>query len=243
MKKTILSYPFWLIELTICLSSVLVGLLIVPVILYVENDSVLAVVLMVVLPTIVISFVVSAPIVYGYRRIVAENLEMIGKLQKDPLTGLMNRHTFIPKYESVIDDLQANHKPVSLIMVDLDDFKSINDTYGHVAGDMVITDCCQKINESIRNSDLVCRFGGEEFLIVLWDLTYQQAEALGKRLHDNLKSHIEFGGRRIDYTASLGLIYYNTCNLTGDELIHEADLRMYQAKSEGKNRLISYLNE
>lgn len=243
MRKTILNYPFWLIELTICLASVLVSLIAVPFIINAQDDSTFATVLMVVIPTIVISLVVSSPIVYSYRRIVSENIEMIDKLQKDPLTGLLNRHTFIPRYEKLVEELSINQKSVALIMLDLDDFKNINDTYGHIAGDLVIYDSCQKIVESIRGTDLVCRFGGEEFLIVLWDLSFQQAETLGNRLLHNLRSSIEFGNHQIAYTASLGLVYYKTCTLKADELIHEADLRMYQAKYEGKNKMISYFKD
>jgi diguanylate cyclase (GGDEF)-like protein len=243
MKKTILNYPFWLIELAICLASVLVSLIAVPFIIHAQDDSVLGTVFMVVIPTIFISVVVSAPIVYSYRKIVSENVEMIDKLQKDPLTGLLNRHTFIPRYEKLVEELSINQKSIALIMFDLDDFKKINDTYGHMAGDLVIFDACKKITDSVRSTDLVCRFGGEEFLIVLWDISFQQAEMLGNRLLHHLRSAIEYGEHHITYTASLGLVYYKTCTLKADELIHEADLRMYQAKSEGKNKMISYFEE
>jgi hypothetical protein len=110
MRRTILKYPFWLIELLICFASVLVSLIAVPFIILTPGDSTFIVVLMVVIPTIMISFLVSSPIVYFYRKVVAENLEMIDKLQKDPLTGLLNRHTFIPRYEHIIEELKAQKK-------------------------------------------------------------------------------------------------------------------------------------
>jgi diguanylate cyclase (GGDEF)-like protein len=193
----------------------------------------------VVIPTFFISALASTPVVYSYKKIICENFEMIDKLQKDSLTGLLNRYTFIEKYDRLAEEMRRQRKSLALIMIDLDNFKKTNDTYGHLAGDLVIRTVGLVIKNSTREQDLLCRFGGDEFLIVQWDLTADEALKTAQRIQMAMQTAILYKNQQIFYTASIGLVYRNECQYDLDELICEVDTQMYEAKAKGKNQLIS----
>jgi diguanylate cyclase (GGDEF)-like protein len=238
MKNFIIKHPTWIIVLIICSSSVILGLAMVPLIMKAPGNSFFDYAVSVVIPTIFISAFVSTPVVYSYKKIIFENLEMIEKLQKDSLTGLLNRYTFIEKYDRLAAEMRHQRKSLALIMIDLDNFKRINDTYGHVAGDLVIRTVGLTIKNSAREQDLLCRFGGDEFLIVQWDLTADEALKTAQQIQMATQTAILYKNQRIFYTASIGLVYHNECPDDLDELICEADSQMYEAKAKGKNQLI-----
>ncbi|WP_310439692.1 diguanylate cyclase [Sulfuricurvum sp.] len=152
----------------------------------------------------------------------------------DILTGLYNRKTIGEFAQVSIDEAQRYQTPLSVIMVDLDDFKQINDTYGHPAGDEVLKKISVIFQNLVRSSDRVGRWGGEEFLILLPQTTYGQAKELAERLCVEFSSH-KF--EKIGYkTASFGVALLEAED-TLERLIEKADKALYTAKKLGKNRI------
>lgn len=147
----------------------------------------------------------------------------------DSLTQLYNRGKIIDVFSS---NLEINN---AVILLDLDDFKEINDTYGHIAGDEVLINISQIIKSSIRENDQVGRYGGEEFLIFLKDTTQEELSEIAERVRANIESY-EWQYEGLVTTASIGI---TTCFSTdAEEVLHEADTLMYKAKKSGKNRVV-----
>lgn len=239
MKNFIVKHPTWIIVVIICSFSSILAFAMIPIIMKAPDSTFFDYVASVVIPTLFISAFASTPVVYSYKKIISENFEMIDKLQKDSLTGLLNRYTFIEKYDRLAEEMKSQRKSVVLIMIDLDDFKRINDTYGHLAGDLVIRTVGLAIKNSVREQDLLCRFGGDEFLIVQWDLTDDEALKTAQRIQTAMQTALLYQNQQIFYTASIGLVYHNEWQSDLDELICQADSQMYEAKAKGKNQLIS----
>lgn len=235
MKNFIIKHPTWIIVLIICSFSVILGLAMIPLIMKAPDETFFDYILSVVIPTLFISALASTPVVSAYKKIILENYAMIEKLQKDSLTGLFNRYAFIEKYECLATEMIRQRKAVALIMIDLDNFKKINDTYGHVAGDLIIKNVGLTIKSSVREADLTCRFGGDEFLIVQWDLTYDEALNTAQQIQLAMLASVLYKKQEISYSASIGLVYHTVCQYDLDELICQADNEMYEAKAKGKN--------
>jgi diguanylate cyclase (GGDEF)-like protein len=152
----------------------------------------------------------------------------------DPLTGLYNRNSIEEFTQLFIDEAQRYQIPFSIIMVDLDDFKQINDVYGHPVGDEVLKRLSVLFQDLIRSSDRLGRWGGEEFLILLPQTTYLQAKELAERLRFGFSSH-KF--EEIGYkTASFGVALLEAED-TIESLIVKADKALYDSKRLGKNRV------
>jgi diguanylate cyclase (GGDEF)-like protein len=131
-------------------------------------------------------------------------------------------------------------RPVSLIMIDIDHFKNINDTYGHQTGDQVLKELAVIFNNTIRTSDIAGRFGGEEFLLVLPELDHDKALALAERIRTGVESHlIQFEGDSIKVTISLGISTYPQHGDSPNTLIKACDDAMYAAKENGRNQVKS----
>jgi len=159
---------------------------------------------------------------------------------RDGLTGLLNRRIFDELLSHKIEQ-QGSH-PVSLLLIDLDNFKQVNDTYGHQAGDEVLVSFAQLLKESCRGSDLVARFGGEEFAVILPETPDTTAHAVAQRLRKRLANTIfTFDGQRLRITVSIGLATSLSENpiLTAN-VIKRADSALYQAKQTGKNRVCTH---
>lgn len=152
----------------------------------------------------------------------------------DTLTGLYNRNAIEEFAKLFIDEAQRYQIPFSIIMVDLDDFKQINDVYGHPVGDEVLKRLSVIFQDLIRSSDRLGRWGGEEYLILLPQTTYLQAKELAERLRSEFSSH-KF--EEIGYkTASFGVALLEHGD-TLDSLIIKADKALYNSKRSGKNRV------
>lgn len=175
---------------------------------------------------------------------VSEQIGLIHKLwdsaTKDSLTGTYNRDYFWKICHKMLKQLIEQKKPFSLIIIDLDDFKKINDTYGHQAGDIVLRETAQILQKGIRPSDILARLGGEEFIIFLPETLPGTASEIAQRL----RSRIEVNPITIDQdavirvTGSFGVTGNNCpCNAVLDNVINQADIAMYQAKKAGKNRV------
>jgi diguanylate cyclase (GGDEF)-like protein len=239
MKKLIISHPPWKIVLVIVISSVTVSVLLSPLLeIAIGGDEFSKTATIVGIIAFLASFTVGTPISIVFRNIILENISIIEKLEKDALTGLFNRHNFMKLYQEKINMLK-NIAPIALVMIDIDNFKMINDTYGHLAGDSVLQDVGKKIKNAVRESDLLCRFGGEEFIVVLWDLDEKTANDIGQRILISLRTETDCERGKIDYTVSVGLVYESICSGEYENLIHLADTNMYRAKSNGKNCMIS----
>jgi diguanylate cyclase (GGDEF)-like protein len=160
--------------------------------------------------------------------------EMQKMAMQDPLTGLANRSALLSALKSAQGHNGAG-QPV-ILLLDLDAFKSINDSLGHAAGDQVLTTVARRIRSAVRQTDVVARLGGDEFAIVMPATGADQAAVLGQRILASLKEPIELPDRTIRCGASIGLSVGEP-GRPPDELLMEADIAMYASKAEGQNRL------
>ncbi len=157
----------------------------------------------------------------------------------DPLTQTRNRSAFNDTVRREMRLAHRNGNHLSVVFIDIDHFKRINDDYGHQCGDLALTSIAKWINESIRSSDIVFRYGGEEFVVLLSETDLKGAELLAERIRENIENHVfAYGMETIRLTASLG-----ASSLIGDDtldaFINRADQAMYQAKQTGRNRVVT----
>ncbi|MGC4089122.1 MAG: GGDEF domain-containing protein [Polyangiaceae bacterium] len=161
---------------------------------------------------------------------------------RDALTGAYNRAHFDERLRSEIAFAARHKTEASLVLLDIDHFKRVNDTYGHQAGDMVLKELVTLSQRSLRTEDVFARFGGEEFGVILRGINLRGASRLGERLRMALElTPLEFEGATIKVTLSAGCASMACCSepATPDEIIRVADRRLYAAKSGGRNRVIS----
>jgi diguanylate cyclase (GGDEF)-like protein len=157
----------------------------------------------------------------------------------DELTGLANRRAFFVQGSEEIKRTRRYLAPLALIMLDVDKFKNINDTYGHEAGDLVLQGVARTLRAGIREVDLAARLGGEEFGVLLPNTEVAEAIVLAERLR------LAFAGgsycwqsQKVSATVSLGVAAYNETMLDIDTLLRQADTAMYQAKHQGRNQVV-----
>jgi len=157
---------------------------------------------------------------------------------RDGLTGLINRRYFMLRAESELLRAHRYERSVTVGMADLDFFKRINDTYGHAAGDVVLKTFAQMLLDSVRQTDLVCRYGGEEFAFVFPESTVDEARMLAERFRQRFAEYdirLPDGGL-VRVTLSIGLADASRCLL--EEALRHADDALYEAKHQGRNRVI-----
>jgi diguanylate cyclase (GGDEF)-like protein len=156
----------------------------------------------------------------------------------DPVSGLFNRRYFHVRLGEELERAQRHGMSVALLMLDIDDFKCINDEFGHVAGDMVIRDISEILRHSVRVFDVCTRYGGDEFAIVMPGIGSDNAASIAERIRHRLDMYepqaAEF--MRLRVTASIGLAV--STGVAARELVDRADRALYHAKSSGKNRVI-----
>ena len=150
----------------------------------------------------------------------------------DSLTGLLNNRTFIETLEGLKNQADKTQKGLYLIIFDIDNFKLINDTYGHLTGDQVLVEISETIKKCIRKTDYAARQGGDEFAIILYDAGYETVSAVISRIKLLLKD-TGFASYKIRVTISCGVMRY--CGGSVQELIRKTDEGMYKAKSGGKD--------
>lgn len=150
----------------------------------------------------------------------------------DPLTNLYNRYKFIELYRTESVAMAQRKQPMSLIMLDIDFFKKINDQYGHNTGDDILKHTAKTLQDSVRNIDIICRWGGEEFVVLLPTVNSHQAMIIAEKLRVHLQENIDVDGVKI--TASIGLTQAKE-NDTLEDLVGRADDALYQAKKQGRN--------
>ena len=175
-------------------------------------------------------------IIFGFNRLRVAHDRIITLMYTDMLTGIANRRIFLESLDSAISFAQRHQTPLSIIMADLDDFKSVNDTFGHNAGDQVLQAFAILLMENSRQEDLATRFGGEEFIMMLPGTGAEEAAVLGERLRRDCKE-MTFPGFSIRVTASFGVAAYQPGD-TLDGFIERADQALYDAKMMGKNQVV-----
>ncbi|MBN3792475.1 GGDEF domain-containing protein [Burkholderia sp. Ac-20353] len=159
----------------------------------------------------------------------------------DPLTGAANRRQFIESVEAEITRAKRNGAPFSLLALDLDHFKVINDSYGHQAGDQVLQRFVAKCLDAIRPYDGVARVGGEEFMVLLPQAALDTARSIGERIRAAIAgAPFEAGvGEPIEITVSVGVSEFGRDGETIDAILRKADERLYRAKHQGRNRVVA----
>lgn len=156
----------------------------------------------------------------------------------DPLTQTHNRACFNDSIKREMSLAVRNDKNLSLIFVDIDHFKNVNDTYGHNCGDITLNSSAKWIKENLRNSDIVFRYGGEEFVILLSDTDASGAQLLAERIRASIECHtIAYDMQTIKVTASLGVSTLQSDD-TIESFVKRADEAMYTAKNNGRNRVV-----
>jgi len=156
----------------------------------------------------------------------------------DPLTNVRNRRSFFELSEQAITVAQRTREPLSLLMIDLDGFKKINDSHGHLVGDEILLHFIQAVEKNIRKSDIFSRFGGDEFNLLLHDTKHDGALELAEKIRSFIKHHPYVNGKKsIAFTVSIGVAQYDG-ESSMSELIHKADNALYDAKETGRNRVV-----
>ncbi|MBW0364660.1 PleD family two-component system response regulator [Ensifer adhaerens] len=160
----------------------------------------------------------------------------------DGLTGLHNRRYFDTHLKLLMDRAAARGRPLSICMTDIDRFKQVNDTYGHDVGDEVLREFANRIRTTVRGADLACRFGGEEFIVVMPDTSAEMAAGVAERLRtiiESLPFAIPQADGPLKVTASMGIATLRPGSDTAEALLKRADTALYQAKHEGRNRVVA----
>jgi diguanylate cyclase (GGDEF)-like protein len=161
--------------------------------------------------------------------------EVDRRSRTDPLTGLYNRAHFGEQLEEKLA-LADRYGPVSLVMVDIDHFKRVNDTYGHEAGDAVLRRVASLIQEAVRATDVCVRYGGEEIALLLPQTGHDEARNMAERLRQSIAATVAFHkGASIPVTASFGVATYPETVSDREKLFPAADEALYRAKAEGRN--------
>jgi diguanylate cyclase (GGDEF)-like protein len=180
--------------------------------------------------------------------IITTNMVMIGSAlaqlisqirlfaEKDPLTGLWNRRAAINKLQQLHELWQKHQISYSLILLDLDHFKKVNDSFGHDAGDEVLRRCTAAVSAVVRSQDFVSRYGGEEFLVLLPTVTAAELPAVAEKIRSTVAGcQLIWQNQPIQLSVSLGYISVYP-DVTAELLLTQADQAMYQAKTEGRNK-------
>ncbi len=160
----------------------------------------------------------------------------------DALTGLYNRRYLEGHLTTLAGQAQAREKPLSLMMLDIDYFKSINDAYGHEAGDDVLREFAVRLKRSIRGIDLACRYGGEEFIVLMPETHSNVAQVVAERIRRSVSGEeflVDRGGKRINVTISIGISSFLSEGETINDALKRADAAMYRAKADGRNRVVA----
>ncbi len=152
----------------------------------------------------------------------------------DPLTGVKNRRYVMPEFERLFQRAQREDRLLACMMLDADAFKSINDSYGHRKGDEVLQLLAQRITAAVREYDLVGRYGGEEFIVVVSDLGREDVVGMADRIHQSIRETPASGLR---LTVSVGVAFLSSDDERADDLIQRADRALYRAKRAGRDQV------
>ncbi|SEA39911.1 diguanylate cyclase (GGDEF) domain-containing protein [Desulfuromusa kysingii] len=166
------------------------------------------------------------------------NLSTLSDLVKtDPLTGIGNYRSFIQALEQEIERTLRSGQPTSLVMLDIDFFKKVNDQWGHEVGNQALIHLTTLLQKTVRKLDIPCRYGGEEFAIILPDTTLTASIPVAERIRQVIENTpLDVAGKSLKLTVSLGIATYREQeNISVAELVKQADEYLYQAKENGRN--------
>ncbi len=166
--------------------------------------------------------------------------------ERDPLTGLLNRRSINHRIEHFHGDEKSRHSAIAILLIDLDHFKQINDNHGHPTGDRVLELTAQVLRDSVRQQDMVGRFGGEEFIIVLLGARVTQCQEVAERIRLSLKSlrPLNEQGIPVDVAGSIGIAWSpEMVRHSFGEMVQTADAALYRSKTEGRNRVTTTVLE
>lgn len=159
----------------------------------------------------------------------------------DPLTGLANRRLFKDRLDEALKKVRRNHTSVALLYLDLDHFKDVNDNYGHEAGDVLLKEMACRLQGAIRESDVVSRIGGDEFTIILHDLSSEQdANQVASKVLQAIRQPVDVGSAVVEISGSVGITLAPQDGTDAKTLIKNSDVAMYQSKQLGRNRSQRY---
>jgi len=170
----------------------------------------------------------------------ADNARLEALAHTDPLTQLLNRRALVARLAAELDRARRYDSVVSLLMIDLDHFKQVNDTHGHLAGDEVLREAAALFSAAVRSVDLVARYGGEEFVIVLPETRHDGATIFAERLREQIEAHRfpVVGSKVLQLTASIGVASYPSSGVESpEELFARADEALYRSKAAGRNQV------
>jgi diguanylate cyclase (GGDEF)-like protein/PAS domain S-box-containing protein len=160
---------------------------------------------------------------------------------RDPLTGVFNRRFLAESLDKEISKAERENTPVSIIMMDVDFFKEFNDRFGHKCGDIVLQDLANFLTENSRQGDIVCRYGGEEFVILMPNATlrdaYERAETWRREYTARVIHH---GGKELGISFSAGVASFPLHGTSGESILYAADDALYRSKNEGRNKVSLY---
>lgn len=178
-------------------------------------------------------------IVNLYSELVAAREALRIQATYDGLTGLLNRAATLDTLHRELSRTAREEAVLGLLMIDIDHFKRVNDTYGHMVGDEVLRACAHRIRASVRRYDAAGRVGGEEFLVILPGADRETVQAVAERIREHIGgAPIETETLQLNITASLGGTTLQGRGVSADELIGAADRALYRAKEEGRNRVV-----
>ena len=163
---------------------------------------------------------------------------------RDALTGIFNRKYFTEKIASDISFAKRHQIPLSLLVIDVDHFKKVNDTYGHNTGDYVLTQVARIINDSLRDNDMVARYGGEEFVVIAQGIDFEGGKILAERIRCRIEeaplNALDTTGTALRVTISIGVASVSTeAGVDEDVMISTADQNLYHAKEKGRNKVVA----
>lgn len=161
----------------------------------------------------------------------------------DELTGIFNRRYFNKAFQREIKRAERYKRNLSVLMIDIDDFKAVNDTFGHMKGDDVLQAIAQLLKQNIRKADVLFRYGGEEFVILLPETSLNNAIRVGEKLRKTIQAHFATNDYQLNkqkITISIGISNFPMDGYSPEKLLETADQRLYRAKSLGKNRTVAH---
>jgi diguanylate cyclase (GGDEF)-like protein len=180
---------------------------------------------------------------YGFR--LRDDLELEGERRLiqlatiDPLTGLMNRGAFDQALEREFERAHRYGRALSLLLVDIDHFKRVNDTWGHPVGDRVLAQVAAAVRGCLRHVDIAARLGGEEFAMLLSETNAEGAAVAGERVrHAVANLAMAVGDEPVEVTVSVGVVTWTPLFATAAEMVEAADKALYRAKAAGRNRTL-----
>jgi len=160
----------------------------------------------------------------------------------DQLTGLHNRRYMSRHLDNLLAQARKSGKPLAFLIMDIDFFKLVNDTHGHDIGDEVLCEFAKRIAANVRGIDLACRYGGEEFVVVMPDTDVAYAYSVAERLRKSIETtpiEISRAPGKLSITISIGIAESENDNDSAEDLLYRADQALYRAKKTGRNRVVA----